>query len=141
MSRTGIPVARSLVSSDSQSRSLSRNRRRPSLPRSMWPRRPMRSYQRRVCWDRPHFSAVSRMVQVVTSSSVGVRARSNANLLWSAGPSPAEGDGALDREPSVHGGRRDAIVEGMTVFDDLGAEQERLASVLGGLDEAQWMSA
>ena len=29
----------------------------------------------------------------------------------------------------------------MTVFDDLGAEQERLAGVLGGLDNAQWMSA
>lgn len=28
----------------------------------------------------------------------------------------------------------------MTVFDDLGAEQERLAGVLGGLNEAQWMS-
>ena len=29
---------------------------------------------------------------------------------------------------------------GMTVFDDLAAEQERLAGILGGLDEAQWMS-
>jgi uncharacterized protein (TIGR03083 family) len=29
----------------------------------------------------------------------------------------------------------------MTVFDDLGAEQERLAGILGRLDEAQWMSA
>src|SRR3984893_11760386 len=29
----------------------------------------------------------------------------------------------------------------MTVFDDLGAEQERLAGIVGGLDEAQWMSA
>src|SRR6516225_325893 len=28
----------------------------------------------------------------------------------------------------------------MTVFDDLAAEQERLAGILGGLDEAQWMS-
>ncbi len=28
----------------------------------------------------------------------------------------------------------------MTVFDDLSAEQERLAGILGGLDEAQWMS-
>jgi uncharacterized protein (TIGR03084 family) len=29
----------------------------------------------------------------------------------------------------------------MTVYDDLGAEQERLAGILGGLDDAQWMSA
>jgi uncharacterized protein (TIGR03084 family) len=29
----------------------------------------------------------------------------------------------------------------MTVFDDLSAEQERLASILGGLDDAQWLSA
>jgi len=28
----------------------------------------------------------------------------------------------------------------MTVFDDLAAEQERLAGILGGLDEAQWTS-
>jgi len=28
----------------------------------------------------------------------------------------------------------------MTVFDDLAAEQERLEGLLGGLDEAQWMS-
>ena len=28
----------------------------------------------------------------------------------------------------------------MTVFDDLSAEQERLAGILGGLDEAQWRS-
>jgi uncharacterized protein (TIGR03084 family) len=28
----------------------------------------------------------------------------------------------------------------MTVFDDLGAEQDRLEGILGGLDEAQWMS-
>ena len=35
---------------------------------------------------------------------------------------------------------RCAIVLGMTVFDDLSAEQERLAGILDGLDEAQWMS-
>jgi uncharacterized protein (TIGR03084 family) len=29
----------------------------------------------------------------------------------------------------------------MTVFDDLGAEQERLETILAGLDEAQWRSA
>ncbi len=29
----------------------------------------------------------------------------------------------------------------MTIFDDLAAEQERLAEILFGLDEAQWMSA
>jgi uncharacterized protein (TIGR03084 family) len=28
----------------------------------------------------------------------------------------------------------------MTVFDDLGAEQDRIEDILGGLDEAQWMS-
>ena len=28
----------------------------------------------------------------------------------------------------------------MTVFDDLAAEQERLAAILGGLDETQWAS-
>ena len=28
----------------------------------------------------------------------------------------------------------------MTVFDDLAAEQERLAGILGGLDETRWMS-
>jgi len=28
----------------------------------------------------------------------------------------------------------------MTVFDDLGAEQDRLAGILSGLDEAQWRS-
>ncbi len=28
----------------------------------------------------------------------------------------------------------------MTVFDDLGAEQDRLEGILAGLDEAQWMS-
>jgi uncharacterized protein (TIGR03084 family) len=29
---------------------------------------------------------------------------------------------------------------GMTVFDDLGAEQERLEDILAGLDEEQWMA-
>ena len=29
----------------------------------------------------------------------------------------------------------------MTVFDDLGAEQERLEKILAGLDEEQWLSA
>ncbi len=33
-----------------------------------------------------------------------------------------------------------AQVRGMTIFDDLAAEQERLAEILSGLDEAQWMS-
>ena len=28
----------------------------------------------------------------------------------------------------------------MTVFDDLGAEQERLEEILAGLDEAQWLA-
>ena len=27
---------------------------------------------------------------------------------------------------------------GMSIFDDLGAEQERLEKILSGLDEAQW---
>ena len=30
---------------------------------------------------------------------------------------------------------------GMSIFDDLGAEQERLEKILSGLDEAQWASA
>src|SRR6185369_4416977 len=30
---------------------------------------------------------------------------------------------------------------GMSIFDDLGAEQERLEKILSGLDEAQWRSA
>jgi uncharacterized protein (TIGR03084 family) len=30
---------------------------------------------------------------------------------------------------------------GVSIFDDLGAEQERLEKILGGLDEAQWGSA
>src|SRR5580704_10773180 len=29
----------------------------------------------------------------------------------------------------------------MTIFDDLGAEQERLEKILSGLDQAQWASA
>jgi hypothetical protein len=29
----------------------------------------------------------------------------------------------------------------MSIFDDLGAEQERLEKILSGLDEGQWMSA
>src|SRR5207244_6651276 len=29
----------------------------------------------------------------------------------------------------------------MSIFDDLGAEQERLEKILSGLDEAQWLSA
>ena len=33
------------------------------------------------------------------------------------------------------------IVRGMTIFDDLAAEQERLEEILLGLDEAQWLSA
>src|SRR5580704_13716875 len=96
MSRTGIPVARSLVSSDSQSRSPSPYRRRPSLPRSMAGSRPMRSYQRRVCWDRPHFSAASPMVQVVTIGAYELeRALTQVALFAfvSAGRGAAEGDG------------------------------------------------
>ncbi len=38
------------------------------------------------------------------------------------------------------GSSRCAIVQGMTVFDDLAAEQERLAGILGGLDGTQWRS-
>src|ERR1700722_12541228 len=120
MSRTGIPVARSLVSSDSQSRSLSPYRRRPSLPRSIAGSRPMRSYQRRVCWDRPHFSAASPTVQVVT-----IRAYELERALTQVRSFQAAGCHSRD----------------MTVFDDLSAEQERLADILDGLDEAQWASA
>ncbi len=32
------------------------------------------------------------------------------------------------------------IVRGMSIFDDLAAEQERLQEILSGLEEAQWMS-
>ncbi len=39
----------------------------------------MRSYQRSVCLDSPHFSAASLMLQVVTFTSLRVRVRSNAN--------------------------------------------------------------
>lgn len=28
----------------------------------------------------------------------------------------------------------------MTVFEDLGAEQDRLEDILAGLDEAQWLA-
>src|SRR5208282_152363 len=35
---------------------------------------------------------------------------------------------------------RCAIVRGMTIFDDLAAEQERLEGILSGLDLAQWAS-
>ena len=34
--------------------------------RATGPTRPMRSYQRSVCWDRSHFAAASLMLQVVT---------------------------------------------------------------------------
>src|SRR5579871_5214517 len=45
------------------------------------------------------------------------------------------------KDPSgAAGSSRCAIVQGMTVFDDLAAEQERLAGILGGLDEGQWTS-
>ena len=38
-------------------------------------------------------------------------------------------------------GRRVCHSAGMSIFDDLGAEQERLAKILSGLDEGQWASA
>ena len=38
-------------------------------------------------------------------------------------------------------GRRVCHSAGMSIFDDLGAEQERLAKILSGLDEGQWESA
>src|SRR6185312_4320803 len=38
------------------------------------------------------------------------------------------------------GGRRASLCHSawMSIFDDLGAEQERLEKILSGLDEAQW---
>ena len=36
---------------------------------------------------------------------------------------------------------RCAIVRGVSVIDDLGAEQERLEGILSGLDEAQWVAS
>src|SRR6185312_17463498 len=79
MSLTGMPVSRSLVISESQSRSASLYRRRPSPPLATGPTRPMRSYQRSVCWDKPHLAAASPMLQVVTLPSVRLRVHSNAN--------------------------------------------------------------
>src|SRR5271170_4955691 len=102
MSRTGMPVARSLVIVDSQSRSRSLNRRRPSLPRSMGGSRPMRSYQRRVCWDRPHFSAASPMVQVVTIRAYELE-RALTQMTSLAGTGTVEGDGdVLEAEGGEH---------------------------------------
>jgi len=40
----------------------------------------------------------------------------------------------------VPAGNKVCIVRGMTIFDDLAAEQERLEEILLGLDEAQWTS-
>src|SRR6266851_1120358 len=93
MSRTGMPVARSLHSNSSQSRSASLKRLRPSAVRSMRPSRPIRSYQRSVCCVSPHFSAASLVVQPVTTSSrVDVRAHSNANRRTSPGSGHGGGD-------------------------------------------------
>src|SRR5216683_2193364 len=95
MSRTGMPVARSLHSNSSQSRSASLKRLRPSAVRSMRPSRPIRSYQRSVCCVSPHFSAASLVVQPVTTSSrVDVRAHSNANRRTS----PGSGHGGGNRD-------------------------------------------
>src|ERR1700741_2695617 len=79
MSLTGMPVSRGLVMSESQSRSASLSRRRPSAPLATGPTRPIRSYQRSVCWDRPHLAAASPMLHVVTLPSLGLRVHSNAN--------------------------------------------------------------
>src|ERR1700680_4663730 len=86
MSRTGMPVARSLHSNSSQSRSASLNRLRPSAVRSMRSSRPIRSYQRSVCCVSPHFSAASLVVQpIATPPRLEVRAHSNANRDCHAG--------------------------------------------------------
>src|SRR6266851_6113026 len=122
MSRTGMPVARSLHSNSSQSRSASLKRLRPSAVRSMRPSRPIRSYQRSVCCVSPHFSAASLVVQPVTTSSrVDVRAHSNANRRTS----PGSGHGGGNRDchacqPSgggvVGGGGGGGVVGGGGVF-------------------------
>src|ERR1700750_653625 len=67
LSLTAVPVARSLVSRDSHSRSPSLKRRRPSPPRSIFASRPIRSYQGSACWGRTAFAAASPMLQVVTN--------------------------------------------------------------------------
>jgi uncharacterized protein (TIGR03084 family) len=51
-----------------------------------------------------------------------------------------ERGGVFGRSGTYRRVTRCAIVRGMTIFDDLAAEQERLEEILLGLDEAQWMS-
>src|SRR6476660_2125298 len=45
------------------------------------------------------------------------------------------------RASALLAGRPVCDSAGMSIFDDLGAEQERLEKILSGLDEAQWRSA
>jgi uncharacterized protein (TIGR03084 family) len=57
---------------------------------------------------------------------------------------PAGGNDRRGNEvgrPRAEGWEACAIVHGMTVFDDLAAEQDGLEDILVGLDEAQWTSA
>ena len=50
--------------------------------RSIAPSRPIRSYQRSVCGERPHFSAASPMLQVVTSSAYELERALTQMLLF-----------------------------------------------------------
>src|SRR3984885_8466566 len=123
MSRTGIRVARSLLSSISQSTSESLKRRRPSAVRSTRSSRPMRSYHRSVYWVSPHFSAASLVVQPVTHTTLSVRAHSNANRLRALGLSARSpfldaGERVLqdlrplaEREPHLGPARLGVVVE------------------------------
>src|SRR6266581_1966084 len=47
----------------------------------------------------------------------------------------------MERKCGLLTGRAVCDSAGMSIFDDLGAEQERLEKILSGLDEAQWASA
>src|SRR5690349_23271280 len=49
--------------------------------------------------------------------------------------------GVLTRASALLAGRPVCDSAGMSIFDDLEAEQERLEKILSGLDEAQWRSA
>src|SRR5580700_7141630 len=97
-----MPVSRSLVMRPSQSRSESPNWRRPLASLATGPSSPMRSYQRSVCWDSPHFSAASLMLQVVTLTSLRVRVRSNAN-----GPGRVAASGVAEGAPAQQAAEAD----------------------------------
>src|SRR5262245_6395499 len=59
---------------------------------------------------------------------------------WRAG-GKRRATGAGGVKAGLLAGRRVCHSAGMSIFDDLGAEQERLEKILSGLDEGQWASA